>query len=98
MNRGMAELRISRVGELAASDKLVAKRSLGAESEMIFGGFTVDEETRAAGRSGGGHGANAAALFADDKEKCEITRATGEKRFSGGEHGGHDGLGVAQEA
>src|SRR5258708_38990532 len=65
---------------------------------MIFGGFTVDEETRAAGRSGGGHGANAAALFADDKEKCEITRATGEKRFSGGDHGGDDALGVAGAA
>src|SRR3977135_381658 len=65
---------------------------------MIFGGFTVDEETRAAGRSGGGDGANAAALFADDEQKCEIARATGEKRFGGGDHGGDDALGVAGAA
>jgi len=65
---------------------------------MISVGSPLMEETRAAGRSGGGDGANAAALFADDEQKCEIARATGEKRFSGGDHGGDDALGVAGAA
>src|ERR1700730_3866018 len=65
---------------------------------MVFGGFTVDEETRASGRSGGGDGTDAAALFTNNKEEREIARATGEKRFGGQDHRGNDALGIAGAA
>src|ERR1700739_2711915 len=65
---------------------------------MIFGGFAVDEEARATRRGCCGDGTDAAALFADDEQKCEIASAACEKQFSGGDHGGDDAFGVAGAA
>src|SRR5437899_1354413 len=94
----MAELRICRMGEFAARDEFVAEGTFGAEGDMIFGGFTVDEKSRTAGGSRGGESANTAALFTDDEEKREIARAAGEKRFRGRDHGSDDSLGVTGAA
>jgi len=98
MNCGMAEMRISGVGQLTVRDEFIAEGAFGAKSKMIFGGFAINKEARATGRRGGGHGTDAAALFTDDEEEREIACATSEKRFGGGDHGGDDPLGVAGAA
>ncbi len=86
------------MGELAPGDEFVAESAFGAESKLIFGGFAVDEEARAARGSSRGDGANAAALFSHNEKQREIACASREKRFGGGDHGGDDALGVAGAA
>jgi hypothetical protein len=98
MNGGVAKFGIGGVGELAAGGKLETEGSFGAESEMIFGGFPVDEKTRAARGGSGAGGAETVALFTDDEEQGEVARASGEKRFGGGDHGSDDAFGVAGTA
>src|SRR5215472_7617654 len=69
---GVPEFGIGRVSELAVRGEFIAKNAFRAQSEFVFGGFAVDEETRAAGRCGGDFGTDAAALFADDKQKAKL--------------------------
>ena len=98
MDGGVAQLGIGGVSEFAMSGELVTERAFAAQDELIFGGFAVDEEARAAGRCGHGFGAGAVAFFADDEEQSEIARAGGEQRFGGRDHGCDDALGVARTA
>src|SRR5690349_17883971 len=94
----MPELRISGMGKFAARDEFVAESTFGTQREVILRGFSVDEETRTAGRSSGSDGADAAAFFANHEEKGKIARAAGEKRFRCNNHRSDDALGVTGAA
>lgn len=98
MDGGVTEFGISRMGEFAASEDFVAENAFGAESELIFSGFAVDEKTRAARRGRGSDGAGAIAFLANDKKKSEVAGALGEQSFGGMNHGGDDAFGVATAA
>src|SRR5580704_2419094 len=65
---------------------------------MIFGGFAIDEETRASRMRGGGFGPGTVALFADNKEQREVAGTGSEKIFGCSNHGGDDAFGIARAA
>ena len=98
MNGRVTEFGISGVGEFAAGDQFVTERAFGTEGELIFGGFSVDEEAGAAGRCSHSFGADAVSFFANDKKKCQIAGAGREQRFGGSDHGCSNTLGIARTA
>src|SRR5262249_22542315 len=98
MDGRMTKLGIGGVSELAACGEFKAQHAFGAEGELIFRRFSIDEETGAARSSRSGFCANTIALFADDEKQRKVTRAGSEQRFGGGNHGSEDALGVARTA
>ena len=95
---GFAQLGIGRVRHAAGGDDLVAQRALGAERELVLGGLAVDEEVRAARRLGGGVGAGAVALLADDEQQAEVAHARASSASAALIMDGDDALGVAGAA
>ena len=98
MNGRVAKLGIGGVREFAMSGELITERAFAAQDELIFCGFAVDEEARAAGRCGHGFGAGTVAFFANDKKESQIAGSRGEQRFGRRDHGCGNALGVAGTA
>src|SRR5258708_2052830 len=86
------------MSHLSMRDELVSQGAFRAESELVFGGLAVNEESRAARLFGGSKGASAVALFADNEKQSEIAAAVFEEPLGGGDHGGDDALGIAGSA
>jgi hypothetical protein len=94
---GLTQLGVGGVGGTAVGVELDAESAFAGEGESVVGGFSVDEEARAAGILVGDGGSGGVTFFSDDEEEGDLEVGVAEF-FCGGNLGGDDALGVAGAA